>query len=196
MFTGAKIHSTRCAEVRKNYFEGRGEIQATGLTLTIASAAPRGDSRAQRMPGEEVRQHGQDRGHPGVSRVPQAHSPVELTAMSVGTDPAVELGFKPAGPAGGGNRAVGFPIPAEVGWKAKEGAGTPPWMACTRCRMSSRERTHFSCRQIHVPGTELHRDHPQATLATLHVSGGQQGEEIWPDGRQQRDSPKSESLQQ
>lgn len=56
MFTGAKIHSTRCAEVRKNYFEGRGEIQAVGLTLTFASAVPQDKNRAWRVLGGKAEQ--------------------------------------------------------------------------------------------------------------------------------------------
>jgi len=54
-----------------------------------------------------------------------------------------------------------FPIPAEMIRKAKEGAGTHPRMACAHCRMSSRKITHFSCHQVHVPGTELYGHHPR-----------------------------------
>lgn len=49
-----------------------------------------------------------------------AHSLVELTATGDGTDLAVELGCKPAGPAGGGNRAVGFPHPCRSGLASQE----------------------------------------------------------------------------
>lgn len=41
MFTGAKIHSARCAEVRKKGLRReRGEIQAVGFVLTMVLPRP------------------------------------------------------------------------------------------------------------------------------------------------------------
>lgn len=66
------------------------------------------------MPGEERSQRGQDPGHP-----------VELTTMGDRTDPAAELGCKPAGPAGRGNRAAGFPHPCRSGVESQGGGRHP-----------------------------------------------------------------------